>query len=64
LLISSIPGFEFPRKNINNYILDTAAPVSDTNTIDLLENDNSCFLVDLSYEEINILALLMLCAWL
>lgn len=64
LLFAAIPGFEFPRQNINNYTIDVAAPASDTNTIDYLNQDNSCFLVTLTQEEINILAILMMCAWL
>ena len=65
LLLSAIPGFEFPRKNINNYIIEASAPVSiEENTIDYLLNDTSCFTFELTTEEINILAILMMCEWL
>lgn len=53
LLIEAIPGFEFPRKNLN-YVLGEADGLDDT----------SYFLEELSSEEINILAILMLAAWL
>ena len=65
LLIDAIPGFEFPRKNINNYTLSVAAPIDiDDDTITYLEHDNSVFNVTLTQEEINILAILMMCGWL
>ena len=64
LLINAIPGFEFPRKNINNYTLTAAAPANGENTLSYLENDNSTFVVELTQEEINILAILMMCEWL
>lgn len=65
LLIDAIPGFEFPRKNINNYTIAIAAPIeNDLNTIDYINNDNSFFEVDLTQEEINILAILMMNGWL
>ena len=64
LLVSAIPGFEFPRQNINNYTLTAAAPAEGKNTIEYLQDDNSIFMVDLSTEEINILAILMMCEWL
>ena len=65
LLLNAIPGFEFPRKNINNYTISVAAPADiDDNTVSYIENDNSVFNVILSQEEINILALLMMCGWL
>lgn len=63
LLISAIPGFEFPRHNINNYILETAAPIDGENTVDYITKDNSMFAVELTAEEINILAILMMCEW-
>lgn len=65
LLINAIPGFEFPRKNINNYTLEAIAPAgADENTIDYLNADVSSFNVDLTQEEINILAILMMLNWL
>lgn len=64
LLVSAIPGFEFPRKNINKYTLEAAAPANGANTIDYLNDDMSSFMVELSMEEINILAILMMCGWL
>ena len=55
LLIDAIPGFEFPRKNINNYTLSAAAPAdTDDDTITYLKNDNSTFNITLTQEEINI----------
>ena len=57
LLIEAIPGFEFPRKVLTNYTIavdnSLESPV-----------DNSSFDEELSTEEINILAILMMCAWL
>ena len=53
LLIDAIPGFEFPRKSLEYIIKDGEGM-----------NDNSCFLSELSSEEINILAILMMNSWL
>ena len=64
LLVSAIPGFEFPRQNINNYTLAAAAPAEGEDTIDYLIHDSSAFAVELTFEEINILAILMMCNWL
>ena len=65
LLLSAIPGFEFPRKNINNFIIETIESHIETeNVIDCLNNDSSSFVVELTAEEINILAILMMCEWL
>lgn len=65
LLIDAIPGFEFPRKNINDYMIMAAAQANiDDDTIQYIENDNSCFNIELSQEEIDILAVLMMCNWL
>ena len=65
LLLDAIPGFEFPRKNINNYTIAVAAQTdSDDDTIKYIDNDNSCFDAELSQEEVNILAILMMCGWL
>lgn len=65
LLLDAIPGFEFPRKNINDYILQAPAQAENiTNTIDYLIEDQSAFSVELTQEEINILAILMMNGWL
>lgn len=65
LLIDAIPGFEFPRKNINDYTIAVAAQTDTNNdTITYIENDISAFNVMLTQEEINILAILMMCGWL
>ena len=55
LLIDAIPGFEFPRKDLSQYTID------DT-TENALE-DTSSFAEELTSEEINILALLMMIGW-
>ena len=55
LLIDAIPGFEFPRKDLSKYTLD------DT-TGNVLE-ETSSFDVELTSEEINILAILMMIGW-
>lgn len=83
LLIDAIPGFEFPRKNIGDYVLESLVidedQVQDGDYIigvvwDELNDgeyhtaqvliERSYFNSDLTSEEINILALLMMCAWL
>ena len=65
LLLDAISGFEFPRKNINDYTLSVAAPTDiEDDTITYLKNDNSTFNTTLTQEEINILAILMMCSWL
>ena len=83
LLIDAIPGFEFPRKVIDDYSIETLViredEVKEGDFIigvvwDDLEEDpqeipdvyieRSHFEADLTSEEINILALLMMCAWL
>ena len=55
LLIDAIPCFEFPRKNLSQYTID------DT-TENALE-DTSSFAEELTSEEINILAILMMISW-
>ena len=55
LLIDAIPGFEFPRKNLLDYTIVEAE--------NALEEESS-FAADLSSEEINILAILMMNSWL
>lgn len=64
LLLAAIPGFEFPRKNINDYIISVTAPTENYDTINYLYNDESAFTATLTSEEINILAILMMCGWL
>ena len=83
LLINAIPGFEFPRKNLNDYILlIDKIPQSELTEEDFvigivwgeLPEDNttpSYVLVEKSYfqselttEEIHILAILMMEAWI
>ena len=83
LLIDAIPGFEFPRKVLTDYIIDTQVkPESELlpedfmmgviwgdlgNELDVNPDvliENSSFNIDLTSEEINILAILMMCAWL
>ena len=82
LLINAIPGFEFPRKNLNNYtLLIDKIPQSELTEEDFvigivwgeLPEDNmtpsyvlvekSYFEVELTTEEINILTILMMEAW-
>lgn len=73
LLIEAIPNFEFPRKNLDSYILSTLNIAKDqyedsqfiVNEIDDLhyEIENSSFTEELTTEEINILALIMKAQW-
>ena len=56
LLIDAIPGFEFPRKNLMDYTIDNT-------TQNVLESTSS-FSEELTSEEINILAILMMNNWL
>ena len=55
LLIDAILGFEFPRKNLMEYTIDTTTP-------NVLES-TSAFAAELDREEINILAILMMVNW-
>ena len=84
LLIDAIPGFEFPRKILDDFSIETLIVREDKveegdfvigvvwNTPDEEEDEGipdvyierSHFNVDLTSEEINILALLMMCGWL
>lgn len=84
LLIDAIPGFEFPRKILDDFSIETLIVREDRveegdfvigvvwNTPDGAEDEEipdvyierSHFNVDLTSEEINILALLMMCGWL
>ena len=84
LLIDAIPNFEFPRHNLNNYIIQQQVKPEDEVTEDemiigllwddTIEDDDfgqaplvvvekSTFSADLSSEEINILAILMMVGW-
>ena len=54
LLIDAIPGFEFPRQNLLDYTIIEAE--------NALEEESS-FAAELSSEEINILAILMMIGW-
>ena len=82
LLIDAIPGFEFPRKNLNNYTIDIETIREDEITEDdfvigilwddlidgeeqvpLAVVEHSTFNDDLTSEEINILAILMMICW-
>lgn len=83
LLTDAIPGFEFPRKNLDDFVIETLVideeDIEDGDFIigviwDELGDgeyhtaqvliERSHFNVDLTSEEINILAILMMCAWL
>lgn len=84
LLIDAIPGFEFPRKVIDDYILETLVveenetkpddfiigviwdelPEDADDEIPEVLIERSHFNAELTSEEINILAILMMCAWL
>lgn len=64
LLIASIPEFEFPRKNLYNYTIDNTINDTEMDVYNYLIADKSSFDVTLSLEEINILAILMMCGWL
>ena len=72
LLKDAIPGFEFPRQELS-YNISIEKINSNENTENyfviseednILTVDKSAFNADLSYEEINILALLMMRGWL
>ena len=83
MLIDAIPGFEFPRKVLTDYVIDTQIkPQSELTADDFMLGvvwgdlgneldvnpdvmiEASSFNTDLTSEEINILAILMMCAWL
>lgn len=72
LMISAIPGFEFPRKNLMSYTIKTEiVQESEVQEEDFVVNssdegvlvDKSSFSAELDEEEINILAILMMQAW-
>lgn len=71
LLIDAIPGFEFPRKSLDYTLLSLPTapnmPIAGfviTSTNGDSHVDASSFIADLTSEEINILAILMMCGWL
>jgi hypothetical protein len=84
MLIDSIPGFEFPRKVLDDYEIKTEIkPESELDPADFMIGvlwdelpddssqcipdvliESSSFSADLTSEEINILAILMMQAWL
>ena len=74
LLLNAIPGFEFPRINLNRYIIETVEIAQDlitTNDFVVGSTVEGIYLVERSYfeakltqEEINIVALLMLEGWI
>ena len=71
LIIEAIPGFEFPRKNLEQFVILIEELPKDaeydgflaSETEDSLIVDNSFFEADLDSEEINILAILMMINW-
>ena len=73
ILIQSLPAFEFPRFNLYDYTIETKSITeeevkSDDFIINQDDNqfiiDNSRFNIDLTEEEINILAIIMMATWL
>ena len=72
LLIDAIPGFEFPRVSLKYTISQTKVDKEAAADLGFIVEefdsqvliDNSCFNADLTDEEINILALLMMQNWL
>lgn len=75
LLINAIPGFEFPRKNLMLYTIQTKQVDKEEVTEDdftlgmdfsteKMVVEKSCFEAELTEEEINILAILMMANWL
>lgn len=73
LLIQAIPGFEFPRKSLDYQILTRPLTPESVNVQGFVVNDAngepkhedaSSFNTDLTSEEINILAILMMEGWL
>ena len=72
LLIDAIPGFEFPRKQLDYTIFQRPIDANTANIYGFViedadgngYEDASSFNVELNSEEINILAILMLNGWL
>ena len=83
MIIDAIPGFEFPRHNLYDYIIEAEIkdedkvlttdfiigmlwdemPEDSENAVPRLVVEKSQFAAELTSEEINILAILMMCAW-
>lgn len=83
MLIDAIPGFEFPRHNLYDYVIQTEIkdedkvlttdfilgmlwdemPADSVNATPRLMVEKSEFAAELTSEEINILAILMMTAW-
>ena len=83
LIIDAIPGFEFPRHNLYDYVIETEIkdedkvltsdfiigmlwdemPEDSINAVPRLVVEKSSFAAELTSEEINILAILMMSAW-
>lgn len=72
LIIDAIPSFEFPRQNLYDYTIKTEQiPVSEITEEDFVisadnefaQVDKSYFSAELTSEEINIIAILMMCGW-
>ena len=83
MIIDAIPGFEFPRHNLYDYIIEAEVkdedkvlttdfiigmlwdemPEDSENAVPRLVVEKSQFAAELTSEEINILAILMMCAW-
>ena len=83
MLIDAIPGFEFPRHNLYDYVIQTEIknedevlttdfilgmlwdemPTDSMNAVPRLMVEKSEFAAELTSEEINILAILMMTAW-
>ena len=72
MLIDAIPGFEFPRHNLYDYVIEMIEITADEITPDdfvisvdeeIVRVDNSRFNADLTMEEVNILAILMKQVW-
>ena len=73
LLIEAIPGFEFPRKILSDYTINTttksASAIEEADFVINSDEDGnvlletSSFSEDLTSEEINILAILMMINW-
>ena len=83
MIIDAIPGFEFPRHNLYDYIIEAEIkdedkvlttdfiigmlwdemPEDSENAVPRLVVEKSQFTAELTSEEINILAILMMCAW-
>ena len=71
LLLSAIETFEFPKQNLNDYDLlqtsdvDTYNGVQSYNQeVEAIIYDGGCFNVQLTHEEINILAIYMITEWI